>query len=154
MSPTIRVMRKEEADQVADMVKHLARDIGAKTVPSLTGEALSGSRDLVDVMVAEDEGRLVGACLSLMTFSTWRGVPGTYIVDLFVRDEARGRNVGELLLKASAVRAAARGARFIKLEVERTNLGAARFYERLGFAPKDDDRLFILEQDKLAQWMK
>jgi ribosomal protein S18 acetylase RimI-like enzyme len=154
MSPTIRAMRKEEADQVAEMVKHLARDIGAKAVPNLTGEALATNRHLVDVVVAEGGGHLIGACLSLMTFSTWRGVPGAYIVDLFVRDEARGHNVGELLLKASAARAAARGACFIKLEVDRTNLGAVRFYERLGFAPKDDDRLFVLEPDRLAQWLK
>src|SRR5437899_1060497 len=124
MSSAIRAMRPEEADQVADMVRHLARDIGAKTIPKLTGEALAGNRDLVDIVVAENAAELIGACLSLMTFSTWRGVPGTYIVDLFVKDEARGRNVGELLLKASAARAVARGSRFIKLEVDRTNLGA------------------------------
>ncbi len=42
-----------------------------------------------------------------------------------------------------------RGAKFVKLEVDLTNAGGARFYERLGFKKKLEDRLFILEQDGL-----
>ena len=82
-----------------------------------------------------------------MTFSTWRGAKGLYIVDLFVSGRARNRGVGLELLKESARRAMARGARFIKLEVDHVNDGAARFYERLGFARRDEDQLFVLEEE-------
>jgi ribosomal protein S18 acetylase RimI-like enzyme len=87
-----------------------------------------------------------------MTFSTWRGAPGLYVVDLFVLPEARGRNVGLDLLRCSARRFAKRGARFIKLEVDETNHGAERFYARLGFVKKTEDRLHILEQDGLQKF--
>ena len=153
MSLIIREMRKDEADAVAQMVRGLAEHIGTDFVPKLTGEVLLASRDLIDVTVADDGGRLVGACLGLMTFSTWRGARGLYIVDLFVMPEARGCNVGEKLLRLSATRAAARGAAFIKLEVDETNTGAERFYERLGFKKKTEDRLHILEQDRLNQFI-
>ena len=149
MSLSIRAMRAEEADQVAEMVRGLARHIGSDVVPKLTGETLRNAADLIDVVVAEEGGRLLGACLGLMTFSTWRGAPGLYVVDLFVDPEARGRNVGLALLRASARRFAKRGARFIKLEVDETNTGAQRFYARAGFAKKAEDRLHILEQDGL-----
>ena len=149
MSLGIRPMRPEEADQVAEMVRGLALHIGTDVVPKLTGETLRGSAHLIDVVVAEEGGRLIGACLGLMTFSTWRGAPGLYVVDLFVDPAARGRHVGLALLAASARRFAKRGATFIKLEVDETNTGAQRFYARAGFAKKAEDRLHILEQDGL-----
>lgn len=153
MSLALRAMRPEEADAVAGMVRGLAEHIGTGFVPKLTGEKLSRARDLIDVVVAEEDGRLIGACLGLMTFSTWWGAPGLYVVDLFVLPEARGRNVGLDLLRCSARRFAKRGAEFIKLEVDETNTGAERFYARLGFTKKTEDRLHVLEQDKLIKFI-
>lgn len=154
MSLTVRPMRREEAAAVAGMVRGLAEHIGTDFIPKLTGETLNAAHDLIDVVVAEEEGgRLLGACLGLMTFSTWRGAPGLYVVDLFVLPEARGRNVGLELLRCSARRFARRGAQFIKLEVDETNTGAERFYTRLGFAKKTEDRLHILEQDRLSAFI-
>ena len=152
MSFEIRVMKPEEADRVAAMVQGLARHVGVEITTGLTAAKLNQARDLVDVVVAAEAGALLGACLSLMTFSTWRGARGIYIVDLFVEDSARNRNVGLALLRQSAVRGMARGATFIKLEVDHTNLGAERFYQRLGFHKKDEDRLFVLEQDQLISF--
>ena len=153
MSLAVRPMRPEEAEAVAAMVRGLAEHIGTDFVPALTGEKLRKAADLIDVVVADDGGRLIGACLGLMTFSTWRGTPGLYVVDLFVLPEARGRNVGLDLLRCSAQRFAARGAQFIKLEVDETNTGAERFYDRLGFNKKAEDRLHILEQDRFREFV-
>jgi GNAT superfamily N-acetyltransferase len=135
------------------MVRGLAEHIGTGFVPKLTGAKLNAARDLIDVVVADEGGRLLGACLGLMTFSTWRGAPGLYVVDLFVLPEARGKNVGLKRLHCSARRFARRGAQFIKLEVDETNGGAERFYARLGFIKKTEDRLHILEQDKLTEFV-
>lgn len=153
MSVAIREMRRGEAGQVAEMVQGLARHAGGRVVPKLTGEGLLQALDLIDVVVAEKGGRLLGACLCLMTYSTWRGARGLYVVDLFVEPEARGRNAGEALLRESAARAARKGATFIKLEVDETNTGAERFYARLGFAKKPEDRLHVLEQDRLETFI-
>ena len=149
MTLVIRDMRDDDADAVALMVKGLARHIGTDFEPKVTGAALIQSRDLIEVVVAEDGGQLLGACLGLMTFSTWRGSRGLYVVDLFVDEAARGQNIGLRLLRGAARRAARRGATFIKLEVDESNGGAQRFYARLGFAKKAEDRLHILEQDHL-----
>jgi ribosomal protein S18 acetylase RimI-like enzyme len=135
------------------MVHGLAQHLGTGFVPRVTGASLRSSRDLIDVMVAEDDGALIGACLGLMTFSTWRGARGLYIVDLFVNPQARGRNIGRDLLRRQARKFEARGARFIKLEVDEANAAAARFYERLGFRKKIEDRLHILEQDELQTFI-
>ena len=154
MSLTVRPMQPEEAKAVAAMVRGLAEHIGTSFVPKLTGEKLNAAHELIDVVVAEDDGKLLGACLGLMTFSTWRGAPGLYVVDLFVLPEARGKNIGLGLLRCSARRFARRGAQFIKLEVDETNPGAERFYARLGFTKKTEDRLHILEQDDLMAFIR
>jgi len=149
MTLVIREMRDDEADAVAAMVRVLARHIGTDFVPEVTGEELRQSRDLIDIVVAEDNGQLLGVCIGLMTFSTWRGTRGLYVLDLFVEAIARGRNIGLHLLCEEARRAMRRGASFIKLEVDENNPGAERFYERLGFKKKSEDRLHILEQEHL-----
>ena len=153
MSVRLRDMRPEEAERIAAMVAGLARDVGAAIVPQITGEKLNAARDLVDVVVAEDDGIPLGAILTLMTFSTWRGAKGLYVVDLFVEGAARNRNIGLALLREAARRGRTKGARFIKLEVDHTNLGAARFYQRLGFVKKEEDRLYVLEHDRLETFI-
>lgn len=153
MSLVLRDMAASEAAAVVEMVCGLARETGNRAIPQLTAAGLNASRDLVDVLVAADGDRLLGACLSLTTYSTWRGARGMYVVDLFVDGAARNRNLGLALLREAARRSAARGARFIKLEVDHTNLGAARFYQRLGFGRKDEDRLFVLESDRMQEFV-
>ena len=89
-----------------------------------------------------------------MTYSSWRGCRGIYISDLYVMPFARGKQVGEKLLIGTVREAHKLGAGFIKLEVDETNDGAARFYERLGFTHKSQDRIFILEPDAFASLAK
>jgi GNAT superfamily N-acetyltransferase len=145
----IREMATGEEEEVAAMVRSLARETVSGIEPQLTAQRLAAARDLVDVVVAECDNALVGACLMLMTYSTWRGARGAYVVDLFVSAGLRGHKVGERLLSGAASRARERGATFVKLEVDARNDGATRFYERLGFRPRDADRHFVLEQDNL-----
>ena len=149
MSVGFRPMRDGQEDAVAAMVRQLPKDLGLPIAPKLTGEGLRKAKGLVHVTVAEDSGLLLGACLWLFTFSTWRGCKGMYVVDLFVMAHARGKKIGERLIQAAGREAAAQGADFIKLEVDQSNTGGIRFYERLGFGKHPEDQLFILEADPL-----
>lgn len=154
MSLTIRPMQDGEEAAVATMVTSLAHDLNLPVKPQLTGERLRAAADIITVTVAEEQDLLLGACLALMTFSTWRGRRGMYVVDLFVDGSARNRNIGVKLLRAAARHMRARGAEFIKLEVDQTNTGGARFYERLGFGCHPEDNLFILEPDGFTRFIE
>ena len=149
MSLVFRPMRAHEAAAVADMVRRLAADTGHNTVPKLTGDGLAKASDLIAVTVAEEGGKLLGACLTLDTYSTWRNARGLYVVDLFVDGQARSRGLGRALLAHVARAGLARGLSFIKLEVDHGNAAALRFYTRLGFIHKTDDQLLVLEQRDL-----
>ena len=55
----IRPMRSDDADEVAVLVHNLARETRPGTVLKLTGALLRANADLVDVVVAEDRGRVI-----------------------------------------------------------------------------------------------
>ena len=149
----IRAMRDADCAAVVQLVHDLAEQSGVRaglTEAALRIECRAGA--VIEVTVAEAAGSVCGACLGLITYSTWRGARGLYIVDLIVRPDMRGQNTGERLLRAAALRGARRGAQFVKLEVDVVNTGAARFYQRLGFVRNDGDRLFVQEADMMADF--
>ncbi len=154
MSLRVRFMREGEEDAVAVLIRQMPKDIGLDIVPLITGQNLRDCKDVAQVTVAEDAGLILGVCLWTMTYSSWRGSRGIYISDLYVMGHARGRQVGEKLLRGTIAFAQKKGASFIKMEVDVANEGAARFYERLGFHHKSDDRIFILEPDAFAALAK
>jgi ribosomal protein S18 acetylase RimI-like enzyme len=63
---------------------------------------------------------------------------------LCVADGARGQGVGQALVRAICVEAAARGYREVRLDVVDTNARARALYERLGFRAVATDRLGAL----------
>jgi ribosomal protein S18 acetylase RimI-like enzyme len=154
MNANIRPMLRGEEDAVATMLRQLPQDMGLAVVPKVTGESLRNAGGLAQVTVAENSGLLVGCCLWMMTYSSWRGAKGIYISDIYVIEHARGKKVGDKLLRRVAVEAQALGASFVKLEVDVTNSKARMFYERRGFKHKADDQLMFLEPDQFIAFAK
>ncbi|WP_027340997.1 GNAT family N-acetyltransferase [Hamadaea tsunoensis] len=80
------------------------------TVEQLT-EALFAAEPHVFTHVAVDDGtgEVVGFALWFLNFSTWRGVHGIYLEDLYVRPAARGGGHGKALLRNLAALCVERG---------------------------------------------
>lgn len=150
MSIAYRPMRPGQEEAVATLVRQLAKDIGADSVPAITGEMFRAWKGAHQVMVAENAGLLCGICTWFYIYSTWRGTKGVYVSDLYVLGHMRGRKLGEGLLRATARAAAREGATYIKLEVRRDGLRQQNFYQALGFAEDTDNHTYFLEQDQLT----
>ena len=69
----------------------------------LLEETLFGENSNVEVLLACDENQILGFALYFRSFSTFLGRPGIYLEDLFVREFARGRGIGESLLRLSLI---------------------------------------------------
>jgi GNAT superfamily N-acetyltransferase len=149
MGVGFRPMRPGQEDAVAAMIRQLPRESGNDFVPKITGESLRDAYDSINVLVAEDSGLLLGCCTWMPVYSTWRGCKGVYVSDLFVMDHARGRKIGERLLKQLSREALKIGAQYIRLEVDVLNTRGAVFYKRLGFEPKPDQENWFLEAGAL-----
>ena len=149
MGVGFRPMRLGQEDAVAAMIRQLPKELGHDIVPKVTGESLRDASEFVKVLVAEDSGLLLGCCVWMPVYSTWRGCKGIYISDLYVMGHARGKKVGERLIKQLSREAQKLDARYLRLEVDHDNTRAAQFYERLGFKQKSDQDNCFLESDEL-----
>ncbi len=138
------------------MLQALSRHSGgagdAASADSLLAHGF-GNRPLFYALIAEEADHPLGMIIYYPDFSTLRGLPGLYVQDLYLDDNARGKGLGPMLLKHAAA-AAQRdwGAQYLTLAVEAQNLGAVRFYQKLGFQPRGYDFL-ILDQAGLAGLM-
>jgi GNAT superfamily N-acetyltransferase len=148
MSVAFRAMRPGEENAVAAMIRQLPKDLGLDAQVTVTGEALRAAADIIRVTVADNSGLLLGTCVWMITFSTWRAAKGMYVCDMFVMSHMRGKKLGEGLLRAAAKQAAKEGACYIRLEASAENASPAQFYKKFDFELSTKDNLMFLESDK------
>lgn len=101
------------------------------------GRSLFGSDAVPRVVLAElpgaERGRVVaGLAIWFPTYSTFRGRPGIWLEDLFVRPEFRGQGVGRALLDHLFERA---GDGRVEWAVLDWNAPSIAFYESVGARP-------------------
>ena len=115
--------------RAADMVR---------STPEQLHEALFGPQPAAYALVAEADGAVVGSALYFRKFSTWDGVHGIYLEDLYVAPEQRGLGLGKALLVALAEIAVER--RYARLEWAALtwNQPSIDFYTSLGAVPMDE----------------
>ena len=85
-----------------------------------------------EVLVADDEGTIVGICTVYDDFESVRFGRRAWVEDLAVDPEHRSRGAGKALLDAARAWGRARGASRLELESAETRTDAHRFYEREG----------------------
>src|ERR1700741_2438554 len=106
MSETIRRAVPEEAADIADMIHALAEFEHAANQCTVTETqiftALFGDSPTVHGHVAEVDGEIAAMALWFLNFSTWDGVAGIFLEDLFIRPRFCRRGRGRALLAALA----------------------------------------------------
>jgi ribosomal protein S18 acetylase RimI-like enzyme len=134
---TIRPAAQDDLDLLWEFLTLAAYEpdvAAAKAVPFVAGHLAGWRRPSDFGLVAELDGLPVGAAWA-------RHIPAadnpfyiddrSPVVTIAVRDGARGKGVGGILMRALIAEAAARGLQ-LSLDVRETN-PAMRLYERLGF---------------------
>jgi GNAT superfamily N-acetyltransferase len=95
-------------------------------------------------------GTVVGCALWFLNFSTWRGVHGLYLEDLYVQPAHRGAGLGRALLARLAAVCAQRGLERLEWSVLDWNAPSIGFYRALGAVPLDGWTTFRLDGAGLA----
>lgn len=131
------VRRFDDADtlDLAALLLEMASLYGATVDPDLVvSENLVRQSRQVDIIVAENEGRLLG----FATFAHLYPVAGllgfTYIQQVYVAQAARRLGVAQALMTEVARAAKARGSNRIEWSTGRGNTGARALYDGLGAA--------------------
>lgn len=100
--------------------------------------------------VAEVEGEVVGMAVWYLTFSTWTGVNGIWLEDLFVQPGHRGSGVGRELLATLARTCVDRDYQRLEWWVLDWNEPSIGFYESLGARAQDEWTVFRMDGNALA----
>jgi len=154
LPPGIRVATVDDVDDILRLVRELAeyeRDLAAvQNTPDKLREWLFGDDAVASCLVAEVDGAVVGIALWFRTYSTWTGVPGIHLEDLFVEPEHRGSGLGKAFLVALSRIALARGYQRVEWVVLDWNIPSIEFYEALGARPLKEWHTYRLTGDALT----
>ncbi len=133
---SMRAARPEDAATIANLVRELALyeklEQFALATPDDFRKHLFGQRPYAEAIMAEIDGQSVGFALFFPTFSTFRGQPGLYLEDIYVRPAHRGRGIGKAPLASLAKIAMDRGLGRLEWAVLNWNSPAIGFYRSLG----------------------
>ncbi len=135
---------------ICDLADYERARSEVKTTPDQLSAAMFGPTPAVFALVAETDGEVVGFALYFLSFSTWEGVHGIYLEDLYVRPTQRGTGRGKALLAALAAIAVTRGYARVEWSVLDWNTPSIGFYRRLGAVAMDEWTAFRLTGDALA----
>ncbi len=150
----VRRVEPDDVPAVVGLVHELAAYERAADECHLTAALLSTALFGDDVAlfghVAELDGDVVGCALWFRNFSTWRGVHGIYLEDLYVQPRHRGRGLGRALLAALAAECAQQGYARLEWWVLDWNEPSIGFYRSLGAVAQDEWTVFRLTDDALT----
>jgi GNAT superfamily N-acetyltransferase len=150
----VRAAGPEDAGLILELVRELAAferepDAVAATAEDFRRE-LASDHPAFGCLIAELDGRPAGFALFFHNFSTFKGRPGIYLEDLFVRPEARGRGIGKRLLAWLARTAVERRCARLEWAVLDWNEPSIGFYRSLGAVAMDEWTTFRLTGEALA----
>jgi GNAT superfamily N-acetyltransferase len=142
MTITIRPATPVDVGTIMAFVRELAdfeREPDAVTATdAMMHEALFGAHPAAEAVIAELDGAPVGMAVFFHNFSTWTGVRGLYLEDLYVTPAARGSGAGRALLAHLAGIALDRGCQRFEWAVLDWNVRAIEFYQKVGAEPMDE----------------
>lgn len=138
---TVRPARREDVPRIWELLLALAdyerlRHEVTGSAAEL-GEHLFGARPVIEGLVAERDGVLVGYALFFPVYSSFRTARTMWLEDLFVEAGERGRGTGRALVATLARTALRRGCRRLGWLVLDWNQPSIEFYEGLGARPAD-----------------
>jgi GNAT superfamily N-acetyltransferase len=132
----IRLIERRDVPAVVALVHELAEYEREPDSCHLTEEglerALFAPEPALFGHVAEVDGEVVGLALWFVNFSTWRGIHGIFLEDLYVRPTQRGSGLGRQLVAELARVCVERDYKRLEWVVLDWNEPAIGFYRALG----------------------
>ncbi len=105
---------------------------------AMLAHALFGEEPSAFARVAIVADVVAGMALYYRSYSTWTGLPGIYLEDLYVRPEHRGSGVGKALLASLARTVVDEGYGRLEWSVLDWNEPAIEFYRSIGATATDE----------------
>ena len=132
----IRPATPNDIPEILKLIRELAEyekltHLAVATAEDLRRDGFS-ERPYFHALMAEWEGEPAGYALYFHNYSTFRGRPGLFLEDLFVRPQFRRKGIGKALLLRVARIAVEKGCARFEWQVLDWNTPAIEFYKSLG----------------------
>lgn len=154
MTETIRRATAADVSEITAMIHELAEFEHAPDECSVTESQLStalfGDSPTVRGHVAEIDGEIAAMALWFLNFSTWDGVPGIYLEDLYVRPRFRRRGLARALLATLAGECVRNGYTRLSWAVLNWNVDAIALYDGVGGQPQTEWTTYRVSGSELA----
>lgn len=151
---TIRAANAADATTICRLIRKLAEyerlTHELRFDERQVSEHLFGEHRYAEVLLAEDDGQVVGFALFFHNYSTFVGKPGIYLEDLFVMPEYRGRGHGKALFQAVARAAVERDCGRLEWAALNWNEPAIEFYKSFAATPMSGWATFRLTGENLV----
>jgi GNAT superfamily N-acetyltransferase len=156
----VRAARPEDVAAIVELITDLADYERLAHEVEITEDALhralfapapAAHAHVVDHEPPGGERIVAGFALWFLNFSTWTGVPGIHLEDLYVRPGLRGNGYGAALLRELAALCNERGYKRLEWSVLDWNEPSIGFYRSVGAVPMEDWTTFRLTGDALAE---
>lgn len=138
----IRTVQPGDEVELTAMIHELAAFERAAAECTVTEsqlrDALFGDNPVVYGLLAEVDGQAAGGALWFRNFSTWDGVAGVYLEDLFVRPAFRRRGLARRLLATLARECVDHGYTRLTWAVLDWNTNAIALYDAVGGRPQSE----------------
>lgn len=138
----IRPVRPGDEAELTAMIHELAAFERASAECTVTEaqlrDALFGENPVAYGLLVEVDGQAAGGALWFRNFSTWDGVAGVYLEDLFVRPAFRRRGLARRLLAALARECVDNGYTRLTWAVLDWNTNAIALYDAVGGRPQTE----------------
>jgi len=133
MTFEIRPATADDAAAIHGFIHELAvyeREPDAvEATPESIRAQLESDRPPFECVLGVEDGAPVGMALFFQSYSTWKGVAGIYLEDLYVQPDHRGKGYGGRLLAELAALAVERGFARVDWQVLDWNTPSIDFYE-------------------------
>ncbi|MGV8882501.1 MAG: GNAT family N-acetyltransferase [Rhodoglobus sp.] len=130
---------------IHDLATYEKEPDAVRNAPDMLESVLFGESPRVFATMAENAAGVVqGFAMWFLNYSTWEGVHGIHLEDLYVVPEARGEGHGTALLQFLAHTAVDNGYARVEWNVLDWNEPSINFYKNLGAVPMDGWSTFRL----------
>ena len=149
---SIRFAEEKDIPVILSLIKELAQyeKLSGEVMATeeILKENLFGKRKYAEVIIAELNEKPAGQALFFHNFSTFKGKPGIYLEDLYVKPEYRSKGVGKALLNKLIETAKERKCSRIEWVVLDWNKSAIDFYKKIGAEEMNGWLIYRLTEDK------
>ncbi len=149
----LRPARESDIPVLYELIRELATYEKILDDLTATEELLHDAifnRKVVEVLMAEYQGEMAGYAMYFYNFSSFIGLPGLYLEDIYIRPQYRGRGFGQYTLAVLAKLALEKKCWGMEWTVLDWNQPSIAFYEGLGAVNRKGWLIYRLKDRALA----